>query len=50
MKKWNVIYSVTVEYEAGVYAHTKKEAVERVKEVIGDDAKIVNTWELKDEN
>lgn len=46
MKRFNVIYNVTVSYDADVLANTKKEAIAKVKEVIGEPVYIESVHEL----
>lgn len=48
MKRYNVVYSVTISYEAQVTAHSEKEAKAKVKEVIGEPLKFEGVWELKE--
>lgn len=46
MKKYSVTYNTTTSYEAVVQAKTKKEAEEKVKEVIGDPIEIETVREV----
>lgn len=48
MKLYNVCYSVTTSYDAVVKAKTKKEAEEKVIEVIGDPVVIDGVHEVRD--
>ena len=36
LKRFNVSYNVTTSYDADVFAHSKKEAIAKVVEVVGD--------------
>lgn len=47
MPKYAVYYVAQVTQEAIVEAKTKKEAIDKVKEVIGDPIKIEGSWEVK---
>lgn len=47
LKRFSVSYSTTTSYEALVNAKTKKEAIAKVKEVIGEPIKIEKSWELR---
>ena len=47
LKQFSVMYNTTTSSEAVVNAKTKKEAIAKVKEVIGDPIKIEASWELK---
>ena len=47
MKKFCVFYNTTTSFEAVVKAKTKKEAKEKVREVIGEPVVIEKIWELK---
>lgn len=46
LRRFNVVYNVTTSYDANVFATTKKEAVAKVVEVIGDPIKIESVYEL----
>jgi hypothetical protein len=45
MKRFNVEYAVTILYDANVFAETKKKAIAKVIEVIGEDIKIKSIQE-----
>ena len=45
-KEFSVCYNYTTSYEAVVKAETKKEAIAKVKEVLGDDITIESSWEV----
>lgn len=47
MKKYSVVYNTTTSYEAVVYASTKKEAIAKVREVIGDPVTIEEAREMR---
>lgn len=46
-KTFSVNYSTRTHYESIVTADNKKEAIKKVKNVIGADARIEQTWEVK---
>lgn len=46
MKKYSVIYNITTSYEAIIKAISKKEAKEKVKEVIGEPIEIERIFEI----
>lgn len=46
MKRFNVMYSVTISYDADVLADNRKEAIAKVIEVIGEPVKIESVHEL----
>ena len=49
MKKYAVYYLVPMEFESVVEAKNKKDAIRKVKEVIGEETKITASWQvLKD--
>ena len=48
MKTYNVNYSYRTHYDTVIKARSKKEAEEKVKEVIGD-CRLEGTWEIRDE-
>lgn len=49
MKTYCVTYSYRTSFDATVKANSKKEAEEKVREVIGD-CKFEGTWEVEDRN
>lgn len=48
MKTYCVVYNVTTSYDASVKAVSKKEAIEKVREVIGEPVTIESVWETKE--
>jgi hypothetical protein len=44
MKTFSVIYEETISREAVVTAKNKEEAIAKVKEVVGDEIVVTNTW------
>lgn len=49
MKTYSVEYSTTTRYDAVVKAGNKAEAINKVKEVIGESVVIESAWEIKNE-
>ena len=47
-KRWSVNYNYNTSYEADVWAHSKEEAINKVKEVVGDDIKIEHVTVIND--
>lgn len=45
-RRFNVMYSVTTSFEADVFAKSKKEAISKVVEVIGEPVHIEQVYEL----
>lgn len=48
MPKYVIYYTAPIVQEAVIGALTKKEAITKVKEVIGKPIKIEQAWEIKD--
>lgn len=46
LKRFNVVYNVTTSYDADVFAKSKKEAIAKVVEVIGEPVRIEYVNEL----
>lgn len=46
LKRFNVMYNVTTSYDADVFAASKKEAIAKVVEVIGEPVHIESVYEL----
>ena len=47
LKRFSVMYNTTTSFESVVNAKTKKEAIAKVKEVVGEPIKIEKSWELR---
>ena len=47
LNRYSVLYKLTTSSEAIIKAKTKKEAIAKVREVIGDPITIEDAWELK---
>ena len=47
MKTYNVIYNTTTSYDAVIKAKNKKEAEDKVKEVIGEPVEIESIYEIR---
>ncbi|MEE9214800.1 MAG: hypothetical protein V3U54_08420 [Thermodesulfobacteriota bacterium] len=50
LKTFSVMYNTTTSSESVVVAKTKKEAIAKVREVIGEPIKIEQAWELKEKD
>ena len=46
LKRFNVMYNVTTSYDADVFATSRKEAIAKVVEVIGEPVHIESVHEL----
>lgn len=47
MKKFCIVYSYTTNFDTEVAVNNKKEAVEKVREVVGE-CQIEGAWEIKE--
>lgn len=47
MKTYCVCYTITTSSETTVRANNKKDAIQKVKEILGDDTVIDGAWETK---